>query len=82
MMHIKDNLTNFLYDKNYFINIYDRHVYVFNYHGLVKLNCNIVILQLENFKLIIKGSNLQIIKMSKTELLIEGEIKSVSILND
>ena len=79
-MHIKDNLINFLYDKNYFINIYEEYIHVFNYVELISLASNKIILKLENFKLIINGQELFITKMIPNEILIKGSINSVEFL--
>ena len=79
-MHIKDNLINFLYDKNYFINIYEEYIHVFNYIELISLASNKIILKLEKFKLIINGQELFITKMIPNEILIKGSINSVEFL--
>lgn len=79
-MHIKDNLINFLYDKNYFINIYEEYIHVFNYIELISLASNKIILKLEKFKLIINGQELFITKIIPNEILIKGSINSVEFL--
>ena len=79
-MHIKDTLINFLYDKNYFINIYEEYIHVFNYVELISLSSNKIILKLEKFKLIINGQKLFITKMIPNEILIKGNINSVEFL--
>ncbi len=76
-MHIKDNLINFLYDKKYFINIYDNYIYVFNYEKLLTLTSVLIILKLDNFNIEIKGKDLVITKMMPNEILIKGKIKNV-----
>ena len=76
-MHIKDNLINFLYDKKYFINIYDNYIYVFNYEKLITLTSVLIILKLDNFNIEIKGKDLIITKMMPSEILIKGKIKNV-----
>ena len=43
-MHIKDTLINFLYDKDYFISIYDTYIHVFNYRDLVSLTGKLIVL--------------------------------------
>ena len=79
-MHIKDNLINFLYDKNYFINIYDNYIYIFNYEKLITLNTELIVLKLEKFNIEIKGIKLYIKKMLPKELLIKGTIKNVGFI--
>ncbi len=78
-MHIKDNLINFLYDKEYFISIYDDYIHVFNYLELISLTSKLIILKLNKFNLEIKGDNLFITKMMINEILIKGVIKNVGI---
>lgn len=78
-MHIKDNLVNFLYDKDYFISIYDTYIHVFNYQELISLTSKLIILKLDKFKLNISGDNLFITKMLPNEILIKGTIKKVGI---
>lgn len=79
-MHIKDNLINFLYDKNYFINIYDNYIYIFNYEKLITLSTELIELKLEKFNIEIKGNKLYIKKMLPKEILIKGTIKNVGFI--
>lgn len=76
-MNLKESLVNFLYDKNYFINIYDDYIHVFNFQELISLSDKKIILSLEKFKVEITGSNIIIRKMSKNEILIKGLINKV-----
>ena len=76
-MHLKDNILNFLYDKEYFINIYDNFIHIFNYQELLSLNSNRIVLKFQKFKIDIKGDKLFIIKMNNKELLIKGQLKNI-----
>ena len=76
-MHIKDSLINFLYDKNYFINIYDEYIHIFNYRELISLSSKKIILKMESFKININGTDLFITKMLPNEILIKGIISKV-----
>ena len=76
-MHLKDNLLNFLYDKEYFLNIYDNFIHIFNYQELISLNNNRIVLKFKDFKIDIKGTDLYIIKMNNNELLIKGQFKNI-----
>ena len=78
-MHIRENLTNFLYDKNYFISIYDNYIYVYNYFDLLLLTDTKIILKLEKFNLTINGENLYISKLLPKEILIKGKIVNIGI---
>lgn len=79
-MHIKDNLINFLYDKNYYIGLYDNSLYCFNYQELILLTNSRVVLKMPNWKLEIKGNNLLISKMCINEILIQGNITNIGII--
>ena len=74
---MKDNLINFLYDKNYFINIYDEYIHIFNYQELISLSSKKIILKMESFKININGTDLFITKMLPNEILIKGNIVKV-----
>lgn len=79
-MHIKDNLINFLYDKEYFISIYDNYIHIFNYKEIITLTNSLIILKLDKFNLEINGESLFITKMMPNEILIKGKIKNVGII--
>ncbi len=76
-MHIKDNLINFLYDKNYFVSFYEHNLYIFNYEELIHLGSENIILKMPNFILNILGDNLYISKMLPKEILITGKITNI-----
>ena len=79
-MHMKDSLINFLYDKKYFINIYDEYIHVFNYEELIRKKNKKIELKFSNFKLVIDGSELFINKMFPNEVLIKGTINKVGFV--
>ncbi len=74
---MKDNLINFLYDKKYFINIYDEYIHIFNYQELVSLSSKKIVLKMETFKIEVTGDNLFITRMLPNEILIKGIIGKV-----
>ena len=77
-MHIWTNLQKFLYDKDYFISMYDKYVHVFNYKKLVYIKEDAIKLDMGDFSVLIKGSSLFIVKMAKNEILIKGSIQGLS----
>lgn len=76
-MKIIDNIKSFLYDKDYFINIFENYIYIFNYLDLNHFSDKEISLKLENFNVDIIGKDLSIIKMMDKEILIEGYIEKV-----
>ena len=79
-MHMKDSLINFLYDKNYFLNIYDEFIHVFNYQELISLSSKKIILKMESFKIDVSGTDLFITRMLPNEILIKGSIGKVEFI--
>lgn len=76
-MRIYDALKEFLYNKKYFISMYEDKLYVYHYQELIKLNSDEIILKIENFILSIKGNKLSVSQMTKEELMIQGIINEV-----
>jgi len=76
-MKFYNALSDFLYDKKYFITIFDIKLHLFRYTQLNKLTSTEIILKMPDFKLIINGDALLICQMNKEEMLIQGNIYSV-----
>lgn len=76
-MKIKDILSDFLYDKDYFISLFENKIHIFKYLLLIKLSPNEIILKLSDFNLKIKGENLSVLQMNKDEILLEGNYISL-----
>ena len=77
MLNIKNTIIDFLYDKNYFITMYENFLYIYNFQEIITLTNELIILSIENFKIKITGSDLKIKKINSGELLIEGNIISI-----
>ena len=78
-MRLMDALSDFLYDKNYFINIFDNSIHIYRYLELSKLSSQEIILKMEGFTLNIDGENLFIKQMNKDEILINGQIDNIGL---
>ncbi len=77
MLNIKNTIIDFLYDKNYFITMYENFLYIYNFQEIITLTNELIMLSIENFKIKITGSGLKIKKINSSELLIEGNIISI-----
>ena len=77
MLNIKNTIIDFLYDKNYFITMYENFLYIYNFQEIITLTTELIMLSIENFKIKITGSDLKIKKINSSELLIEGNIISI-----
>lgn len=77
ILNIKNTIIDFLYDKNYFITMYENFLYIYNFQEIITLTNELIMLSIENFKIKITGSDLKIKKINSSELLIEGNIISI-----
>lgn len=80
-MNIRNNIINYLVDKNYVITAFDDKVYVYKYNFLEIFNNKKIRLKLEVRSVDIVGENLVIVKMTKDEILIKGDISGIE-MND
>ena len=78
-MNIKNNIINYLKDKDYIISIFDNYLYIYNYKKLLYFSETRFEVRLNNIKVIIDGKNLTIKKMNEEELMICGNIKSLKL---
>ncbi len=78
-MKMIENIKDFLIDKDYYIDIFEDKLHVFNYKKLLKLNDETIELLFEQFVLEVKGNNVKIIEMNDKELMISGVIEDVRI---
>ena len=76
-MRIVKNLSNFLKDQEYYIDIFNNYLHVYSYLDLISLSSKLIELKMSDFNLIIEGENLIITEMDKQELLIKGLIINV-----
>jgi len=73
-MNIRNNIINYLYDKDYIITMYENSLYIFNYKRLFDFNDTKITVTLDDRTINIYGKSLSIVKMTKEELLINGTI--------
>ncbi len=78
-MHLTNKVRSFLIDQNYYIDIYDHFVHVFQYIDILKLQDEEIILQMDEFKLIIKGANFRVKRLENREILISGTLEFLKI---
>ncbi len=81
-LHFKSYMENFLYDLDNFITIYEDTLHVFNFTKLNKLSDTKIVLKIGKKLVLIEGVNLRVGKMTKQELLINGEILKVEFKDE
>lgn len=79
MVHLKalDNIKNFLYCKENFINLFENNIHVFNFINLINISEISAQFEFCNFKVSISGEGFVVKKMLKNEILIQGKIKKM-----
>lgn len=70
-------MKNFLMDFNYYIDIYEEKIHVFNYIDIEKLTSTEIILAMPSFTLTLKGVSFVVKRLEKREILIEGILEDV-----
>lgn len=78
-MNIKNNITNYLFDKEYIICTYEDYIYIFNYNYLDSFNAKRIAVRIPKKHVVINGEDLTIVKITKEEMLINGIIRGITI---
>lgn len=78
-MNIKDNIVNYLYDREYLVALYENFVYIFNYKYLDSFDEKRIVVEVQKRTITIEGEHLLIVKMTKEELLIRGKISNIGV---
>lgn len=76
-MHLYKTMKNFLFDFDYYIDIYENTIHVFNYIDILKLNDREIFLAMPSFVLKINGEGFSVKRLEKREILIVGHILQV-----
>ena len=76
-MHLYKTMKNFLMDFDYYIDLYENKIHVFNYIDIEKLTDGEIVLAMPSFTLSLIGTAFVVKKLEKREILIEGEIQDV-----
>ena len=79
-MHLYKTLKSFLYDQDYFVDLWKNCLHVYGIVDIDTLKEQKIVLTLEKFKLEINGENFRVLKLSKKEILIQGEVSEMKVL--
>lgn len=78
-MNIKENIVNYLYDREYLVALYEDYVYIFNYKYLDSFDEKRIVVEVQKRTISIEGEHLLIVKMTKEELLIRGKLLNIGV---
>ncbi|MBR1749127.1 MAG: YabP/YqfC family sporulation protein [Bacilli bacterium] len=79
-MHLYKTIKTFLFDKEYFVNVFDSHIHLYGFLQVLSLQEEEASLRFPEFLLQIKGQNFRVLKLTKNELLIQGKISEMKFL--
>lgn len=79
-VHLYKTMKNFLMDFDYYIDIYEDNIHVFNYIDILRLNETEITFAMNGFKLQITGENFTVKRLEKREILIQGKMDNVRFL--
>ena len=77
-----DRLNNYIDDKKFKLIYEENLIDIINYTRLITIENNYVSLNINNKKIIIKGKKLILKKLLDNELLLNGEVTSLEVVND
>lgn len=77
-----DRLNNYIDDEKFKLIYEDNLIDIINYTRLITIEDNYVSLYINNKKIIIKGKKLILKKLLDNELLLNGEVTSLEVVND
>lgn len=72
-------MKNFLFDQEYFIDIWEDYIHVFGIIDIELLEEHKIILVLEKFSFIIEGLQFRVLKLTKNEILVQGVLEKVMV---
>ena len=78
-MNFKSNLLSFIYDKDYCICMYENKIFIYNYEKIVNFYEKEFVVNVGNKFYKINGNNLKVKKLTKDELIIEGDAKEIKL---
>ncbi len=79
-MHLYKTMKSFLFDKDYFIDVWDKCIHVFGFIDIDVLEEQKISLVLEHFKIEILGQDFRVLKLTKKEILIEGNLNTIKVI--
>ena len=76
-MKTVNTIKNFLYSKDYFINLFENNIHIYNFEELVNISDVLIELRFARFNVKVYGKNFVVKKMCKNEILVQGIVKKL-----
>jgi sporulation protein YqfC len=78
-MKLIDTLTDYIYEKDMSIHIYENRVNIVNYNEISNFDSSKIVITYKKGTITIIGKKLVVSKLLSNELLISGEIKQIEL---
>ncbi len=78
-MHLYKTIQNFLFDQDYFVDLWQKKIHVYGFQDIITLEEQKIVLSFPNFQLFFLGTDFRVLKLSKNEILIEGNLESLQV---
>lgn len=79
-MHLYKTIKNFLFDQEYFIDLWGNNIHVYGFLDILTLQENKASFRLEKFEVEFLGENFRVLKLTKNEILLQGTLKEMRVL--
>lgn len=77
-----NKIYDYISDNEFRFTIYDNKIHIINYKKIISLEDNYISFLSSNKKIIIHGNNLLLKKLLDNELLLQGFITSIEVINE
>ncbi len=78
-MHLYKTMKSFLFDQDYFIDLWEDYIHVFGIVDILLLEEKNISLVLEKFTLTLEGFHFRVLKLTKNEILVKGVLEKASV---
>lgn len=79
-MHLYKTIKNFLFDQDYFIDMWSNNIHLYGFLDILTLQENKVCFHLEKFDVELIGEDFRVLKLTKNEILLSGTLKEMRII--
>lgn len=82
MIYLIKEVSEYLIDKEFRMNLYSNKLHIVNYNKLISIDDDYISVMNNSNKIVIKGSNLTLIKILDHELLIKGKVNKIEVQDE
>ena len=76
-MHLYKTIKNFLFDQDYFIDLWQNNIHIYGFLDILSLQEEKAGFHFERFDVELVGKDFRVLKLTKNEILIQGELREM-----